>query len=319
MASMFGDEDVDSSVGDKRATLVGKSEFESRSESISLEWVRDQYLTWENACIRRGGHDGDEDVSLVVMEGVSPEQFDKYYEVASEDSLLGHARQSLVDGRLTFYEAPLAPREIPLGSLRYYLNKFIESEYQTDDDFEWKLHLQGSTLFPIGANRKEADSCMAYDGAEYPNVVVEIGWSQTMSALHESAQLWLGALTTVQAVLSIKAFQVRADGTFALLVALYLRSAEQVNGRYHPVQLISCGTAPVVNTMSLRNLLTPCTGHLLGGHVTCNAPGMEEFRITIPKEAIYHNVAEADLPTGGSHDLVLDLFKMQKRFAAALR
>jgi len=147
----------------------------------------------------------------------------------------------------------------------------------------------------------------------YPNLVFEVGVSETVDSLHSLAPLYFShPRTTIRAYLAVKIWEQRNNGTFAALALFYLRTHVP---NTTPVQAISFGTALIhgnaLNTMP--NLIPPLiTGAFHGpAPQMCNAIGLAPFQINVPVAELYHGVPTG-VPAGLPVNLQIDLFQVQR-------
>lgn len=142
-------------------------------------------------------------------------------------------------------------------------------------------------------------------GKVYSNLIIEIGWSETLRSLHSLAPVYLGANTSVQLYMALKIYRRKPNQTFALLALLYSRANAPLTT---PLLAISCGTAPVLRgrlPLAIRPILT---GVGFGGPA-CNQVGLPAYQLPLPVAAIYQGVA---LPAGLPLHLHIDLFQVQR-------
>lgn len=153
---------------------------------------------------------------------------------------------------------------------------------------------------------------MNANGDPYPTFVFEVGVSECVGSLHNLAPEYFVARTTIRAYLAIKIREKHADGTFAALALLYLRSNVP---NTTPVQAISFGTAPIhgnaVNSMPaiIRPLISGFHGP---APQLCNVRGLRAFQINLSIAELYHGVPAGAVPSGLPVSLQIDLFDVQR-------
>ena len=147
-------------------------------------------------------------------------------------------------------------------------------------------------------------------GVIYPTVVFEVGYTESTVSLHNLAPIYLGPNTSIQLYVAVKIFKRRVGGTFAMLALIYSRANAPVTT---PVQVISCGTAPIVQR-SLPPLLQPLlTGVGIPPAPACNLAGLPQYQLHLPLASIYQGVG---VPPGLPLNFDLDLFQLQRKIYA---
>jgi hypothetical protein len=148
------------------------------------------------------------------------------------------------------------------------------------------------------------------NGTPWPTVVVEVGLDESVADLHADVQLWLGANTSVQMVITIKLWA----GRQAMLAMSYTRAVLP-----NPVNVISFGTvnlhhASMAGINAARGA-TPITGVGAGGPA-CNAAGIAAYQLPIPTALLYTG-DPGGVPLGLGANINIDLFLVQQRVLLA--
>jgi len=145
----------------------------------------------------------------------------------------------------------------------------------------------------------------------WPTVIIEVGDSQKLSALHQRANLWLGANTGVQVVLVFKYYKKYNNGHYGMLALRY----ERGNG---PTFAVSFGTHQL--SQATRNSIPggiPLTGvgeNTPAGpaYPACNALGLPDYQLRIPTALLFAGVPTG-VPGGLGANVTMDLFVIQQR------
>jgi len=144
-------------------------------------------------------------------------------------------------------------------------------------------------------------------GDVFPNVVVEVGVSESISDLHADAVRWLGPATEVQMVILIKLWK----NDKGMLLMIFVR------GNVNPINVISFGTKNLHYTanapLNAARGTTPVTGVIPGG-VACNALGLAAFQLSLPIAHFYHRDPNG-VPVGQGN-IIIDLFDVQQTILA---
>jgi hypothetical protein len=140
----------------------------------------------------------------------------------------------------------------------------------------------------------------------WPAVVLEVGLSETVTDLHNDAQLWLGAATSVQAVIIIKVWK----NINAMLAMLFTRAALP-----NPTHVISFGTAAIhpqsMASVNAASGATPLIGVGTAGAVACNAAGLAAYQLPIPAALLFTGDPNG-VPMGVPANINIDLFRVQE-------
>jgi len=89
----------------------------------------------------------------------------------------------------------------------------------------------------------DANRPMFENDKPWPNLIIEIGVSESLSHLERDAALWLGQTTTVQVVLCVKVYNRYSNGRLQLALQTWYRNSPNGN----PVDHIEFGTGGVGN------------------------------------------------------------------------
>jgi hypothetical protein len=165
----------------------------------------------------------------------------------------------------------------------------------------------GSTRFTCrsGESKKESDSGLrpADDGIEWPSMIIESGWSESLARLRGDVGWWLTC---------------HEDGTRTVLLISYKRAIETLRiDRYERVQ------SDYIQTRSTQNrprLIPSCT-RTISIDISGDNPVVSGAPLTLPFEAIMRrqprpNSAEGDLEFD-HNDLVIWANSVAKRIRSS--
>ncbi|RHZ74334.1 hypothetical protein Glove_226g4 [Diversispora epigaea] len=157
-------------------------------------------------------------------------------------------------------------------------------------------------------------------GRHCPNLVVEIGNTESLSHLHEMVVGYFSLQTTIQLYLTIKLFPpCPRNNTFALLALLYSRNNPNPT---IPIIVKSFGTAPLsaATRNYLQNTINVPVNIITGvgfEAVPCNMVNIPEYQLAIPTNQLF-NGARGGVPIDIPQNFYIDLFVLQDVYQNAL-
>ncbi|RGB39848.1 hypothetical protein C1646_688893 [Rhizophagus diaphanus] len=232
----------------------------------------------------------------------------------------------LHNGSIKIYEVPSFPHAATIGRITGLMNVWNNQDFEYGTDA--KMTLSQNTeresdayVLPIHRPRPQQGAPAADDlGNAYPTMIVEVGYAQSFPDLHRTASLYFDPQTTIQIVLCIKIFTVRADNTIALTASLYLRTSPTP---LIPTRVISFGTADIdTNIVNYINSIGVLPGNLIGVGFTdpnnnnnnyppCNAANIPTYLLNIPGPELFNGVPANLRPVGFAAGFNLDLWELQ--------
>jgi hypothetical protein len=245
---------------------------------------------------------------VILAENVSLESYAKFCE--SEPKLPVKIR--LVNGKIIAYEVTLAPHAVAVFEVSAMLHRWSE---QLDGGLAEDLIVSSNSYFTADCTFRPrclppSEACSS-PGWPYPNMVVEVGYFESIESLHELAPLYLSQDTTIMIYLAIKIypFYAHQHGVGPMVAMLYQRSSQTPN---IPTRVISFGNAPLhTNVVNFFiNMGVPSvnfTGFGRHGASPCNAPNLPIYQLPIPAAEIFHRTPSI-FP---SVVFNLDLWKLQ--------
>ncbi|CAG8666101.1 16739_t:CDS:1 [Racocetra fulgida] len=155
-------------------------------------------------------------------------------------------KHHLIDGKIEAYEMPLDHHALVQGKLTGRMGNWnyrlqVMGEIDTIVGTNSVCH-PDICVRPINRRRPQLAQAINSTGNPYPTLVVEIGSTESLNHLHDKVANYFSQRTTIQIYIAIKLFPFRQDGTFALLVLLYLRNNPNPT---IPSIAKSFGTAPL--------------------------------------------------------------------------
>ncbi|CAB5394807.1 unnamed protein product [Rhizophagus irregularis] len=204
---------------------------------------------------------------VILAENISFESFQNFCE--TEPKLPVKIR--LVNGTIVAYEVTLTPH----GSAVYFIADL--------------------TFRPRRLPPPPPDQACNSSGYAYPNMVVEVGYIESIQSLHELAPFYLSQYTTITIYLAIKLYpshthQPGEPGVSPMVAMLYQRTSQTP---YIPTRIISFGDAPLHNSTVdfFINMGVPSanfTGFGRHGAPPCNAPNLPVYQLPIPADEIFY-------------------------------
>ena len=187
---------------------------------------------------RRSLTEHPEDGSVIIAEGVSLQEYNKYI----NDHPKPPVRLYLQDGNIKAYALPLGPH----AAIANHLNYFFPPGSATKPP-PHRLKLYTNRGMVVGPQQYSPDMCASplgslpapgqtNPGFMYPTLVFEVATTQPFSEVHAKALDYL-RYTPIQLVFTIKVWELRPNNTFAMLGVLYERAT--------PTIAVSCGTAKI--------------------------------------------------------------------------
>jgi len=226
----------------------------------------------------------------------------------------------VTNGYLLWQDGNLYKREVP-GDIHDSASRKLTREIPALSN----CALRGSTAYATANWTLEADECIIpygkpnpgrgnpgaanRNGSAFPNVVIEVGDSQSLKDLHDNAQMWLDPNTTVEVAIVIKVFGKSKTSNERPMVALrYERGANPTQ----PTYAVSFGCYQI--SAQARNFINglggvPVVGVGAGGPA-CNANGIPMYQLRIPTAKIY-NGDPAGIPFGAPNPANIDLYPIQ--------
>lgn len=219
------------------------------------------------------------------------------------------------NGRVIIYEVPSEAREIMCefftGTL-YIFSQQVLGHRQT-------IRSMGSTNIHVNDHLTQVpDKCFRHIHRQinHPQVIVEVGKTQTFPALHWKAISYFEHPSTVM-VITMKKFE-----NSSFLLCTYRRDFH--DGK-RMMEVISLGldTPPFIALTFLARLdvsdeHTDHRGHFHVGDAVCNQPDMAEFQVVIPRAVWIDDVPpkfiHPDYFTKNGFDIVIDLFGIVSDF-----
>ncbi|RIA96225.1 hypothetical protein C1645_872197 [Glomus cerebriforme] len=224
----------------------------------------------------------------------------------------------LHNGNIKAYEVPLAAHSKTAGTIIVLFGRwnYRDFYYGTKHDLILDQNTERRPdvdITPKRRPRPPAAQAPNSNGAPYPTMVIEIGLSQSLPDLHRASILYFNARTTIQLVLAIKIFGVRAvtdpvtnitTNTIALIALLYNRTS---NTPLIPTKVISFGSAnPDTNTENyiLNRMGVPAANFTGVGRSDrnnnpfppCNGPIVPIYLLNIPGTILFDGVPPNLLP-----------------------
>jgi len=243
---------------------------------------------------------------VVLARNISLESYQKFCE--AEKNLPVKIR--LVNGEVIAYEVPLGPHgttaiQVTQQILRWCYQ--ITGTAEEDIDVAPNSYFTADITFrprrlpppPVG------QACNSL-GWAFPNMVVEVGYSESIRSLHRWAPFYLSGRTTIMIYLAIKIYP-----SNTMVAMLYQRTSQTPN---RPTIVISFGTRPIHNRVVnfLLNAGVP-GANIIGvgrhGAPPCNTSNMALYQLHIPAAEIFHRTPFI-LP---SVNFDLDLWEVQDR------
>ncbi|CAG8649511.1 uncharacterized protein OCT59_007715 [Rhizophagus irregularis] len=253
---------------------------------------------------------------VILAENISLESFQNFCE--TEPKLPVKIR--LVNGTIVAYEVTLTPHGSAVcnvNGLAYDWSKQLLGAFAEDLIVGPNSYFIADLTFrPRRLPPPPPDQACNSSGYAYPNMVVEVGYIESIQSLHELAPFYLSQYTTIMIYLAIKLYpshthQSGEPGVSPMVAMLYQRTSQTP---YIPTRIISFGDAPLHNsTVDLFiNMGVPSanfTGFGRQGAPPCNAFNLPVYQLPIPADEIFHRTPSI-LP-----DIVfnLDLWKVLDR------
>ena len=230
-----------------------------------------------------------------------------------------------LDLRAQLYKNAIHIIEYPLGNVHEAASDFFSRKYcgynlqcsNTDDN---PLISTGSASHYLNdGSEMQPDKSFKVPHRGCPNIVVEIGMSQSLESLHDKAVRYLTTTDNIMIVITIKIYSAH-NNDCRMICCMYLRQQNQNNDT--PVRAISFGTAAVslpdlmdttgVAIENVRGLFEP-HGDFQGDPI-CNQAGMEAYQLRLPRQlllaednvGININANNINYP-----DWIIDLFALQ--------
>jgi hypothetical protein len=250
---------------------------------------------------------------IILAENIS---FESYVNFCETEPKLP-VRIRLINGKVIAYEVLLGPHSSASFQVCFLICNW-DNEQLTGGCGEDLIVASNSyftadaTIRPIYLPPPLASQACNSIGWAYPNVVVEVGYIESIHSLHGLAPFYLSPHTTIMIYLAIKLYSHHQDGTRAMVVMLYQRSSPTPN---LPTKVISFGNEPLhnsvvdffINTVGIPGTLITGVGR--HGAPPCNAPNLPTYQLPIPAAEIFHRTPTI-LP---SVMFELDLWKVQRR------
>ncbi|CAB4390998.1 unnamed protein product [Rhizophagus irregularis] len=217
----------------------------------------------------------------------------------------------LVNGEVVAYEIPLGPHGTVAGEVSALIRGWSDeitctaeedinvapNSYFTDD---FSFRPRRLPPPPVG------QACNAL-GWAFPNMVLEVGYSESIRSLHRWAPFYMSGRTTIMIYLAIKIY----PSNNAMVAMLYQRTSPTPN---IPTIVISFGIAPINNRVVnfFANIGVP-GANIIGvgrqGAPPCNTSNIPTYQLHIPAVELFHRTPSI-LP---SINFNLDLWKVQDR------
>ncbi|RGB25792.1 hypothetical protein C1646_771271 [Rhizophagus diaphanus] len=216
----------------------------------------------------------------------------------------------LVNGEVVAYEIPLGPHGTAAGTVAASIARWCDEVTCTAEE---DINVAPNSYFtadyafrprrlpppPVG------QACNSL-GWAFPNMVLEVGYSESIRSLHRWAPFYISGRTTIMIYLAIKIYP-----SNAMVAMLYQRTSQTPN---IPTIVISFGWAPIHNRVVnfFVNIGVPgvnITGFGRPGAPPCNTANIPTYQLHIPAVEIFHRTPSI-LP---SINFDLDLWKVQDR------
>ncbi|EXX54455.1 uncharacterized protein OCT59_021411 [Rhizophagus irregularis] len=282
------------------------------------------------------GYTGSREITL--QENVSLDNYLRY--IKNNKDKFNLVRIYLHDGSIKAYEVPLALHAYTSGNINVIMGAWNRQDFDYGNNQDLILGPASSrrpncVIFPkhrsLPANPAQiADSI----GGAYPTMVVEIGFSQSLSDLYQAVTQYFNQRTTIQIVLIIKIFGIYTHpntniSTIALVAALFLRTN---SNPLVPTSVVSFGTAnldsKIVNFIIL-DMKTPIANFIGFGlpdpnnnnipFPSCNAAGIPTYIMNIPGTELFDRVPAIYLSPNFNLGCNIDLWELQTTIRRHLR
>jgi len=303
--------EIETEIKTKTKTKVKKAKKVKTSEHISLEFLYSK-STLKSQSLDDGR---DEEVSgrNIVYQGITLQDFERMLQ-KGEDRTRG--RLLFAEGSIILYEIPSRLHDDIASTINYLFQQHFRaacavsfSPTCTSIAGGWSKEPDGCVIPLTKPNPGPASPLRAdNDGNAWPNVVIEIAASDTLTDVLNDAARWLGPHTSVQVLLSIMVWRVTiAHGVkSAQMVALrFRRVAPQV-----PDHIISFGSKHLhhATATSFNKVGWPTVTGYIAGVAVCNAAGMPNYQLPIPSADVYHG---AILPVNAPANYDIDLYEIK--------
>lgn len=249
----------------------------------------------------------------VLLSGVSLDQFLKLIEREKLDQSKGQLM--FANGNIIIYELPTGQHHGGcFASILVQLGPHLggcaygSEQLKSNIPAAWSKQPDG-WITPNGKPRPGHQNNLrsSYTGAAWPNVIVEVGHSDTVNDILEDCGRWLGPNTTVQVVIAFKIYSVRigANGGITFpIVAMRFRRAQPLI----PDVLISFGNRrphpATMQSFANRAGWPAMTGNIAVGAAACNAAGIPGYQLPLlSADLFFGDVAPAGAPVSYNIDL----------------
>jgi len=194
----------------------------------------------------------------------------------------------LVNGEIVAYEIPLGPHGTVAGELSALIRGWSNQIICTaEDDINVTPNSHFTTDYTFQPRRLPpppvGQACNSL-GWAFPNMVVEVGYSESIRSLHRWAPFYLSRHTTIMIYLAIKIYP-----SNTMVAMLYQRTSQTPN---IPTIVILFGMRPIHNRVVnfFLNMGANITGIGRLGAPTCNAPNIPTYQLHIPAVEIFHHI-----------------------------
>jgi len=257
---------------------------------------------------------------IIIAENVSLEDYSRFRKSHQKSPV----RLCLMDGRIIAYEVPLDPHILVVGKVMASMVIWNDQDLEYGPEMTMKVGPASQVepdmmARPVRRPFPPAGQGANALGAPYPTMIIEVGFTQTFPDLHRKVAVFFSAQTTIQIVLAIKIFELRANNTFAMIAALYLRTSPTP---LVPVQVISFGTAePIQQIVEYLENTVGVSPNIFTGvgridittgidYPLCNAPGIQIYQMNIPAAELF-NGDPLGIPAAAVGGCDLDLWQLQ--------
>ncbi|CAI2178223.1 19385_t:CDS:2 [Funneliformis geosporum] len=289
----------------KRIQLLSKDVDSARERLLALPQVEEH-----------GEYTGSSEI--ILKENVSLEEYLDYRDKNPNLSV----RVYLHDGRIKAYEVPLTPHAMVSAVIKILMGRWNYHDLEYGDGSNMIVGQNSakepdSWIRPVKRRRSMPYKAMDRFGGAYPTMIVEVGYTQSLPDLHQKVALYFSQATSIQIVLTIKIFDLRADNTLALIAMLYLRTDQNP---LIPVKVISFGKAdPVQSTVNyIINTMNVPPNNFIGVGRTvndvnclpCDRAGIPIYQMNIPAAELFDGDPNG-VPMAAAGGFNLDLWEVQ--------
>ncbi|RHZ88199.1 hypothetical protein Glove_25g57 [Diversispora epigaea] len=261
-------------------------------------------------------------MGIAIDKEISLNTYLKFCESESEQDVI--VKYYLIDGKIEAYDIPDESHSYVQGELIFIMRSWtnqlavsVERDIIVNPRSVYRgdINVRPRHFQPQQPQQPQPPRA----GRHYPNLVVEIGNTESLSHLHGKVMGYFSLQTTIQLYLVIKLYPLRQNNTFALLALLYSRNNPNPT---IPIIVKSFGTTPldVATRNYLQNTINVPVNIITGvgyGAVPCNMVNIPGYQLAIPTNSLFNGARDGVL-IGIPRNFYIDLFVLQDVYQNAL-